>query len=42
MNELEIKLVLNFRIPDNELTVNGILQGLKEQTPVILSKILEL
>ena len=30
INELEIKLVLKFRISDNELIVNGILQGLEE------------
>ncbi|MGB6866052.1 MAG: hypothetical protein WBE11_10210 [Candidatus Aminicenantaceae bacterium] len=41
MTEMEIRLVLRFRVPENGLTVNGILQGLEEQTPVILRAILE-
>ena len=41
MEKLEINLNLKIRIPETDLTVNGILQGLEEQTPVILTKILE-
>ena len=41
MTEMEIRLVLRFRVPENGLTVNGILHGLEEQTPVILRTILE-
>jgi len=41
MKELEIKLVLRFRVPESGLTVNGILQGLEDQIPVIFIKILE-
>ena len=41
MTEMEIRLVLRFRVPENGLTVNGILQGLEEQTPVIIKAILE-
>jgi hypothetical protein len=41
MTEMEIRLVLRFRVPENNLTVNGILRGLEEQTPVILKAILE-
>ena len=41
MRELEITLVLTCRVPEDGLTVNGILQGLEEQTPVILSALLE-
>ena len=37
MDELEIKLVLQFSVPKDGLTVNGILQGLEEQAPKILS-----
>jgi len=41
MDKLEIKLVLTFSVPENGLTVNGILQGLEEQTPEVLTAILE-
>ena len=41
MTEMEIRLVLRFREPENGFTVNGILQGLEEQTPVIIKAILE-
>jgi len=37
MDELEIKLVLQFSVPKDGLTVNGIFQGLEEQAPEILS-----
>jgi len=40
MRELEINLVLNFRVPEDGLTVNGILLGLEEQTPMILNTLL--
>jgi hypothetical protein len=40
VRELEINLVLNFRVPEDGLTVNGILLGLEEQTPVILNTLL--
>jgi hypothetical protein len=36
MDELEIKLVLQFSVPKDGLTVNGIFQGLEEQAPEIL------
>jgi hypothetical protein len=36
VRELEINLVLKFRVPEDGLTVNGILLELEEQTPVIL------
>ena len=41
MRELEINLVLTFRVPEDGLTVNGILQGLEEQTPVIFNTLLK-
>jgi hypothetical protein len=41
MTEIEIRMVLRFRVPEKGLTVNGILQGLEEQTPVILKAILK-
>ena len=41
MRELEINLVLRFRVPEDGLTVNGILLGLEEQTPEILRSILK-
>ncbi len=41
VRELEINLVLNFRVPGDELTVNGILLGLEEQTPLILTTLLQ-
>ena len=41
MRELEINLVLKFRVPEDGLTVNGILLGLEEQTPVILNTLLQ-
>lgn len=37
MDELEIKLVLQLSVPKDGLTVNGIFQGLEEQTPELLS-----
>lgn len=37
MRELEIHLVLRFRVPEDGLTVNGILLGLQERTPVIFT-----
>ena len=42
MDELEIRLVLRFNVPEDGLTVNGILQGLQEQTPLILTTLLEM
>ncbi|MGA2466232.1 MAG: hypothetical protein ABSH06_18010 [Thermodesulfobacteriota bacterium] len=42
MDELEIRLVLRFSVPKDGLTVNGILQGLKEQSPLILTTLLEM
>ncbi len=42
MDELEIRLALRFSVPKDGLTVNGILQGLKEQTPLILTTLLEM
>lgn len=42
MTEIEIRLVLRLRVPENGLTVNGILRGLEEQTPMILGAILEM
>jgi transposase-like protein len=41
MTEMEIYLTLRFRVPEKGLTVNGILQGLEEQTPTVLRAILE-
>jgi hypothetical protein len=41
MTEMEINLTLRFRVPEKGLTVNGILQGLEEQTPTVLRAILE-
>jgi len=41
MDELEIKLVLRFSVPDEGLTVNGIFQGLEEQAPEILSTLIQ-
>lgn len=41
MRELEINLVLTFRVPEDGLTVNGILQGLEEQAPVIFNTLLK-
>ena len=41
MNKLEINVVLKIRIPDDDITVNGILKNLEEETPIILNKILE-
>jgi len=42
MDELQIRLVLRFSVPKDGLTVNGILKGLEEQTPLILSILLEM
>lgn len=42
MDELEIRLVLRFSVPEDGLTVNGILQGLEGHTPVILAALLEM
>jgi hypothetical protein len=42
MDELKIRLVLRFSVPKDGLTVNGILQGLKEQSPLILTTLLEM
>jgi hypothetical protein len=41
MTEIEIRLFLRFRVPEKGLTVNGILQGLEELTPLILKEILK-
>lgn len=41
MKKLEINLNLKIRIPEQGLRVNGILQGLEEQTPIILTMILK-
>ena len=41
MTEIEIRLSLKLRVPENDLNVNGVLQGIEEQTPVVLSTILE-
>ena len=41
MTEMEISLTLRFRVPEKDLTVNGILQGIEEQTPTILRAILK-
>ncbi len=41
MTEMKIRLALRFRVTENSLTVNGILQGLEEQMPMNLMAILE-
>jgi hypothetical protein len=41
VRELELNLVLVFRVPEDGLTVNGILLGLEEQTPLILNAVLQ-
>jgi hypothetical protein len=41
VRELEINLVLTFRVPEDGLTVDGILQGLEEQAPVIFNTLLK-
>jgi hypothetical protein len=41
VRELELNLVLVFRVPEDGLTVNGILLGLEKQTPLILNTVLQ-
>jgi len=41
VRELEINLVLKFRVPEDGLTVNGILLGLEEQAPLIFKTLLK-
>lgn len=35
MDELEIKIVLKYKVPENGLTVNGLLKGLEENKSLI-------
>ena len=36
MDELEIKIVLRYKIPEKGLTLNGILQGLKQDQNTLM------
>lgn len=41
MDELEIKLVLDFKVPKNGLTLNGILHGLEKNNPCLMNYIIQ-
>ena len=38
MDELEIKIVLNYKVPENGLTLNGILRGLEQRLSLMNCK----
>jgi len=39
MDELEIKIVLSYKVPENALTLNGILRGLQEDENTLMRNI---
>lgn len=41
MDELEIKIALSYKIPKNDLTLNGILHGLKEDQNMLMRSIVK-
>ncbi len=41
MDELEIKIAINYKIPENDLTLNGILRGLKEDQNMLMRSIVK-
>jgi len=41
MDELEIKIALSYKVPENNLTLNGILQGLKENQNILMRSIVK-
>ncbi len=41
MDELEIKIVLKYKVPENGLTVNGLLKGLEENKSLIMKALLK-
>ncbi len=41
MDELEIKIALSFKVPENGLTLNGILRGLQEDQDILMQSIVK-
>lgn len=41
MDELEIKIILNFKIPENCLTLNGIFYGLEKDNPNLMNYLIK-
>lgn len=41
MDELEIKIAISYKIPKNDLTLNGILRGLKEDQNMMMQNIVK-
>jgi len=39
MDELEIKIALSYKIPESDLTINGILRGLQEDQNTLMKTI---
>ncbi|MCK4263867.1 MAG: hypothetical protein KAX27_02890 [Candidatus Aminicenantes bacterium] len=41
MDELEIKIALSYKLPENGLTLNGILRGLQEDQNILMQSIVK-
>jgi len=41
MDELEIKIVLDFKVPENGLTLNGIFYGLDKDNPSLMNYLIK-
>jgi hypothetical protein len=41
MDELEIKIVLSYKVPENGLTLNGILRGLQEDQNTLMRNMVQ-
>ena len=41
MDELEIKIVLDFKVPENDLTLNGIFYGLDKDNPNLMNHLIK-
>ena len=41
MDELEIKIILSYKVPENGLTINGILRGLQEDQNTLMRNMIK-
>ncbi len=41
MDELEIKIAIRFKVPENVLTLNGIFYGLDKVGPILLNHLIK-
>ena len=41
MDELEIKIAISFKVPENDLTLNGIFYGLDKDSPILMNHIIK-